>query len=194
LTIADIMNIENTNDLSDIINETSFDTICLSHLRWDFVYQRPQHLLSRFTKNGRVFFFEEPIFTDEPTHLKTIEKADDLFILVPHISNADREKDLAGIEREMLHEAIASKRIKDFILWFYTPMAMDFAGDIEPLATVFDCMDELSAFRFAPPALLENERRLLGKADLVFTGGHGRFRKNPPTSARSPRRGSVSAA
>ena len=170
------MHIENTNVLPDIISKASFDTICLSHLRWDFVYQRPQHLLSRFTKNGRVFFFEEPIFSDNPTHLNITEKSDNLFVLIPHISNADREeKDINQIQRAMLDEAIRSKEIDNFILWFYTPMAMDFAGDVEPLATVFDCMDELSAFKFAPPALIENEKRLLSKADLVFTGGQSLF-------------------
>lgn len=156
--------------------ENKFDTVCLSHLRWDFVYQRPQHLLSRFTKNGRVFFFEEPIFTDDETHLKVTEKADNLYILVPHISHADRDsKDVNEIQREMLDEAIRSHEIKDFIAWFYTPMAMNFAAHLEPLATVFDCMDELSAFKFAPPELIENERRVMEKADLVFTGGQSLY-------------------
>ena len=68
-----------------------FDVICLSHLRWDFVYQRPQHLLSRFTGNGRVFFFEEPVFSDRPTYLDISDKDENLFILVPNISNSDRE-------------------------------------------------------------------------------------------------------
>ncbi|MBS1795576.1 MAG: glycosyltransferase family 1 protein [Acidobacteria bacterium] len=151
------------------------DVICLSHLRWDFVYQRPQHLLSRFAKNGRrVFFFEEPVFTDEPTELKAVEKEENLLVLVPHIAHEDREN-AAAIQREMLETVVETEELDDFIVWFYTPMAMDFAADFDGKAVVFDCMDELSAFKFAPPALVENEKRLLEKADLVFTGGQSLF-------------------
>lgn len=157
-------------------NSVSYSLICLSHLRWDFVYQRPQHLLSRFAKERNVYFFEEPIFTDEPTRLDVSQREDNLFILTPHISHADREsRNLAEIQREMLDGFISAENIKDFVLWFYTPMALDFASHLEPLVTVFDCMDELSAFKFAPPELLENERRLLEKADVVFTGGQSLY-------------------
>ena len=152
------------------------DLVCLSHLRWDFVFQRPQHLLSRFARATRVFFFEEPIFSDEPTFLNVGEREKNLFVLTPHISNSNREtKNVAEIQREMLDQILQSKNIDNFILWFYTPMAMDFASHLEPAVTVFDCMDELSAFKFAPPELIENEKRLLEKADLVFTGGQSLY-------------------
>jgi glycosyltransferase involved in cell wall biosynthesis len=75
----------------------------------------------------------------------------------------------------MLDKFIESENIKDFVLWFYTPMAMDFAAHLQPAVTVFDCMDELSAFKFAPPELIENERKLLEKADIVFTGGQSLY-------------------
>jgi glycosyltransferase involved in cell wall biosynthesis len=171
------MNINNALNLPSIQgNSQNFDTVCLSHLRWDFVYQRPQHLLSRFARNGRVFFFEEPFYTDEATHLKITEKSENLFVAVPFVSNTDKENsDVSQIQREMLDEMIRSNDVNDFILWFYTPMAMDFAAHINAKATVFDCMDELSAFRFAPPELIENERKLLEKADLVFTGGQSLY-------------------
>ena len=152
------------------------DIICLSHLRWDFVYQRPQHLLSRFARDARVFFFEEPIFTEEPTRLDISQREDNLFVVVPHISHSDRENgNVADIQREMLSELINSKSVKEFVLWFYTPMAMNFADHLKPAAIVFDCMDELSAFKFAPPELIENERRLMEKADVVFTGGQSLY-------------------
>jgi glycosyltransferase involved in cell wall biosynthesis len=157
-------------------NSVSYSLICLSHLRWDFVYQRPQHLLSRFAKQRNVYFFEEPIYGDEPTWLDVSRREDNLFVLVPRISHADRDRrSVAEIEREMLDEFISTENIDDFVLWFYTPMAMDFASHLEPLATVFDCMDELSAFKFAPPELIENEKRLLEKADVVFTGGQSLY-------------------
>jgi len=153
-----------------------FDLVCLSHLRWDFVYQRPQHLLSRFAKNRRVFFFEEPVFTGGETHLEISPREDNLSVVVPHISHADRDaKNIADIQREMLDDLFELQQIDSFVLWFYTPMAMDFAVHLKPLATVFDCMDELSAFKFAPAELIENERRLFEKADLVFTGGQSLY-------------------
>jgi glycosyltransferase involved in cell wall biosynthesis len=157
-------------------NSVSYSLIVLSHLRWDFVYQRPQHLLSRFAKERNVYFFEEPIFSDEPTRLDVGRREDNLFVLVPRISHADRDnRNVAQIQREMLDRFIASENIEDFVVWFYTPMALDFAAHLEPQTTVFDCMDELSAFKFAPPELIENERRLLEKADVVFTGGQSLY-------------------
>ena len=150
--------------------------VCLSHLRWDFVYQRPQHLLSRFARRNRVFFFEEPIFTDGETRLDISPREDNLFVLVPHISHVDRKSgNVTDIQRAMLDEIFVSQNIEDFVLWFYTPMAMDFSAHLQPLTTIFDCMDELSAFKNAPPELIENERRLLEKADLVFTGGQSLY-------------------
>jgi len=163
--------IENTSLLLE-----DFDLICLSHLRWDFVYQRPQHLLSRFAKNRRVFFFEEPIFIDGDTHLKISLRENNLSVVVPHISHADRDnKNVVDVQRELLDDLFNSQEINNFVLWFYTPMAINFAAHLEPQATVFDCMDELSAFKFAPPELIENERRLFKKADLVFTGGQSLY-------------------
>jgi UDP-galactopyranose mutase len=157
-------------------NSKDYDLICLSHLRWDFVYQRPQHLLSRFARRRRVFFCEESIFVDGETHLEISPREDNLFVLVPHISHADRENgNIADIQRAMLDEMLDSQNIENFVLWFYTPMAMDYAAHLEPLVTIFDCMDELSAFKSAPPELIENEKRLLKKADLVFTGGQSLY-------------------
>jgi UDP-galactopyranose mutase len=157
-------------------DSVSYSLIVLSHLRWDFVYQRPQHLLSRFARERSVYFFEEPIFGDEPTRLDVSRREDNLFVLVPHISHNDRAaRSVEEIQREMLDGFIASEGIQDFVLWFYTPMAMNFAAHLEPKATVFDCMDELSAFKFAPPELIENERQLLEKADVVFTGGQSLY-------------------
>ena len=158
------------------LNSEEYDLICLSHLRWDFVYQRPQHLLSRFARQRRVFFCEEPVFIDGETRLEISPREDNLSVFVPQISHADREnKNVADIQREMLDDLLGSQNIENFVLWFYTPMAMDYAAHLQPLVTVFDCMDELSAFKFAPPELLENEKRLLKKADLVFTGGQSLY-------------------
>ncbi len=158
-------------------NESSnFDLVCFSHLRWDFVYQRPQHLLSRFAKQRRVFFLEEPVFIDDSTKLETTHREDYLFTVVPHISHSDRETgNIEEIQRKLVDRLFLEKNINKFAAWFYTPMALGFAGHLHPLATVYDCMDELSGFKFAPPELLENEERLFRQADLVFTGGQSLY-------------------
>ncbi len=170
------MNKNSVNSLESKDKIENLDVVCLSHLRWGFVYQRPQHLLSRFAKTGRVFFFEEPIFSERPTFLDVSEMENNLFVVVPRISHEERERgDVSKIERAMLEKLIQSKEIKNYLLWFYTPTAMEFTAHLKPSLTVFDCMDELSAFKNAPPELLENEKRLLEKADLVFTGGQSLF-------------------
>ncbi len=152
------------------------DVICLSHLRWDFVYQRPQHLMSRFARNGRVFYFEEPIYIDGETHLAVSERGENMFVCVPQINHQDGiEKGTYEIETAMLDELISANKIENFIEWFYTPMALEFAAHLKPALTVFDCMDELSAFKFAPPELLANEQKVIERADLVFTGGQSLY-------------------
>ncbi len=163
-----------SNNSENFTEAFSKDVICISHLRWDFVYQRPQHLISRFGKNGRVFYIEEPIFADNETYLDITEHNDNIFVVVPHIQCAE-ENEAVELQREMLDSLISSEKIDDYILWFYTPMALDFADHLEPDLIIFDCMDELSAFRFAPPELIENEKRLMAKADLVFIGGQSLF-------------------
>ncbi len=151
--------------------------ICFSHLRWDFVTQRPQHLMRRFAQTQTVFFWEEHIPCDHP--LPYLEHhpfpADGIIALrprLPHWWNADQVE--AGL-RELLDMFVATSLRAEPLLWFYTPMMMPFAEHLDAAAVVYDCMDELSAFRFADPALLEREARLLARADLVFTGGYSLY-------------------
>lgn len=150
------------------------DVLCFSHLRWDFVYQRPQHLLSRFAKETRVFFIEEPIFDGHSARFDVSERADDLHIVVPHIP-VSANGDTFGFLRSHLDKLIGDHNITDYISWYYTPQMLPWSADLKPRAVVYDCMDELSAFKFAPADLLENERRLLERADLVFTGGQSLY-------------------
>lgn len=154
----------------------NFDLVCLSHLRWDFVFQRPQHLLNRCAKQRRVFFIEEPIFDDGPMRLDVSPREGGVFIVVPHlpageIADVTRDAVLQGLI-DSLFEKYAINR---YVLWYYTPMAMAFTRHLEPLAIVYDCMDELSAFKNAPPALREREAELFKRADLVFTGGQSLY-------------------
>lgn len=149
------------------------DLVCLSHLRWDFVYQRPQHLMGRFARERRVFFFEEPVFHDGPPRLEVSSRPEGVEVAVPHLPHGTDPERAEAHQAGMLRELLAAHGVEDFVLWYYTPMAVAFSADLEPApaAVVYDCMDELSLFRGAPPALLEHERTLLARADLVFTGG-----------------------
>jgi glycosyltransferase involved in cell wall biosynthesis len=148
------------------------DIVCFCHLRWDFVYQRPQHILSRFAKRSRVFVVEEPIFTDQPSFLNVSNRDEQLFIITPHLSHGVNASDHMQAQRELLSPYFHNLGLKDFILWYYTPMAMPLASVLPtPTLVVYDCMDELSAFKFAPADIREREAKLLEVADIVFTGG-----------------------
>lgn len=162
---------------------STIDLLCFSHLRWNFVYQRPQHLLSRFARHTRVFFIEEPIFHDGANRLQINEPSKNVFVVVPHLQHGLSEAEVLENQREMLNNLVSVMEINKYFSWYYTPMALPFSDHLEPTITVFDCMDELSAFKFAPVALKENEQRLLKKADVVFTGGYSIYEAKRNTHA-----------
>jgi glycosyltransferase involved in cell wall biosynthesis len=150
------------------------DWICFSHLRWNFVYQRPQHLMSRMCKSHRVFYIEEPVF-DDGMHYDIQQQSDTLWVVVPHLLREMSEESIHISLREFLSRLLVNMNIKRYACWYYTPMALIFSDHLIPLITVFDCMDELSGFKFAPQALKDLEKKLLRRADVVFTGGHSLY-------------------
>jgi glycosyltransferase involved in cell wall biosynthesis len=150
------------------------DLICFSHLRWNFVFQRPQHLLGRAAKQYRIWFIEEPIWGDE-YKMSSCQQADGLTVLVPHLPHGTSPEDALQLQRQLLDEFIQRERISNYIAWYYTPMALSFTDHLKPSMTVYDCMDELSAFWGAPPQLLEQEKQLIKRADLLFTGGYSLY-------------------
>ncbi|MEG3089436.1 UDP-galactopyranose mutase [Sphingomonas sp. PB4P5] len=139
--------------------------------------QRPQHLMRRFARDRRVYVWEEPIGCDHP--LPYLEyhpfPQDDVIALRPRLphwwSAAERETGLAAL----LDMFVASSLTTPPILWFYTPMMFGFAQHVTAAAVVYDCMDELSAFKFADPALIAQESALIARADVMFTGGQSLF-------------------
>ena len=148
--------------------------ICFSHLRWNFVFQRPQHLMSRFARDMDVIFWEEPIeiAPKETAYLK-IREAEDapgVRIVVPHLPQDMPQDAREAALTRLLDAHLASVR-GPLVAWYYTPMMLTFSRHLEPDVTVFDAMDELSKFKFAPVKLLELEQELIDKADVVFTGG-----------------------
>lgn len=149
--------------------------LVLSHLRWDFVFQRPQHLMTRAARDYEVIFFEEPQEDDGAVpRLDRFERAG-VLVVRPVLPRGLSPEVSAARQRALLGTLLALRTGRKLALWFYSPMFMPVAGQLPADAVVYDCMDELSAFRGAPPAMLEMERRLLARADLVFTGGRSLF-------------------
>jgi UDP-galactopyranose mutase len=153
------------------------DVVCLSHLRWGFVYQRPQHLLSRFARSHRVFFVEEPVFTDDDAPRMESHLCQDtgVTIVVPRIPNGLSQATIETMQKLLLNNLISEQNIRSYLLWYYTPMALPFSSHMKPDFTVFDCMDELSAFKDAPQEMKDRESELLRRANIVFTGGQSLY-------------------
>ncbi|MCA1562205.1 MAG: glycosyltransferase family 1 protein [Acidobacteria bacterium] len=161
------------------------DVICFSHLRWNFVFQRPQHLLSRCAREHRVFFFEEPMFDASrgwreagraaEAPYATVDVDDSgVRVVVPHLCESHRGHEAPAL-RALLDDLIDRERVQPSVLWYYTPMALHFSGHLEAPAIVYDCMDELSGFSGAPPGLRDAERALMERAGVVFTGGRSLY-------------------
>lgn len=147
--------------------------IVFSHLRWNFVYQRPQHLMSRLSEHYRVLFIEEPVKTDGASRLDVIPRGPTLEVLVPHtpIDAAGFHDDQLAAVQGLLADHLQENAIDDYVAWFYTPMALPLLAPLQPRAVIYDCMDELSAFWHAPRQLRQRETALMKMADFVLTGG-----------------------
>lgn len=146
--------------------------LCFSHLRWNFVYQRPQHLLGRAAKHFQVLFLEEPVAREGATPMLELHPLPNgVTVAVPVLPPGLDGHAAAAAQRQLLDDWLAPQRGRPRVLWYYTPMALAFTDHLSADLTVYDSMDELSAFRGAPPRLLELERELFRRADLVFTGG-----------------------
>lgn len=151
------------------------DLLCFSHLRWDFVYQRPQHLLSRAAKSRRVFFWEEPIAAEVDLPALVTFMREGVCVVRPQLPKAIFDDGRDQALRELLQGFLESQHVTEYVAWYYTPMALAFTSQLRPAATVYDCMDELSAFQGAPPKLKTREAELFRAADVIFTGGRSLY-------------------
>ena len=154
-----------------------YTLLCFSHLRWDFVLQRPQHLLSRFASDHPVIYWEEPIMVQEGTAPRIDTRVcswSGVTVVTPRLPAGLAPARQKSALRELLDGFLAT-RAGLFVRWYYTPLMLPFSQHVPAAAVVYDCMDELANFKFASPDLVPLERQLLDQADIVFTGGFSLF-------------------
>ncbi|MEZ4869138.1 MAG: glycosyltransferase [Caldilineaceae bacterium] len=173
------------------------DLICISHLRWDFVWQRPQHLLSRLAQQHPLLFVEEPVTDTEikDPYLETYpgrtpgahgDGAATVTVARLHYPSQDHywigynDARTQRCYEKLLLEYLTHRGSPNPLLWLYTPMGAPFVETLQPRLLIYDVMDELSAFKGAPADLKEADRRLLQQADLVFTGGLSVYQARQP--------------
>ncbi len=146
--------------------------ICFSHLRWNFVFQRPQHIMTRLAATYQVIYFEEPVWVDRDAlpGLNYEHCPSGVTVVTPRLPDGIADPD--AVLRELLDGLIGDTAPGEPVLWYYTPMMLAFSAHVGASLVVYDCMDELSNFRFAAPDLAEREAALLRRADVVFTGGY----------------------
>jgi len=151
--------------------------IVFSHLRWNFVYQRPQHVQSRLALRWRVIFIEEPVPGAAQPHLERFQPVPGVQVWRPHVTGdiPGFHDDHLPVLQSMIADAMGEQHVTDYWIWFYTPMAVPLATGLAPRGVVYDCMDELTAFKNAPRQLVQRENALFRMADLVFTGGRSLY-------------------
>ena len=151
------------------------DVVCFSQLRWDFVFQRPQHLMSRAARTRRVFYVEEPrLTTRRVAYLRQRMSPDGVLVCTPYLPRITHESAPPAIAA-LVRDILDAERVRRPVVWYSTPMAEPIGREIDAACRVYDCMDDLAGFRHASRRIHEHETRLLATADLVFTGGQSLY-------------------
>lgn len=158
------------------------ELIVLSHLRWDWVWQRPQHLVSRLGSRCSTWYVEEPLTPSPDFHGKNrinhavVDGLNRAWLEIPeqghHVGFFD---DVLPDYIEQL-PALLGVPAQERVVWMYTPLALELALALKPTTLVYDVMDDLAAFKDAPPELVVRQRQALRRADVVFAGGRSLHR------------------
>jgi glycosyltransferase involved in cell wall biosynthesis len=164
------------------------DLVVLSHLRWDWVWQRPQHLISRFAQNRRTWFVEEPRHGDVPAPRLVTQEAGPVTRVWLEMPDADGpnawNNPQAELVAPLLDEIIGADVPRD--VWLYAPTAIEVARALRPRLLAYDVMDDLASFADAPPEMELRMKRALTVADIAFAGGPSLYRS--AASVRGERR------
>jgi glycosyltransferase involved in cell wall biosynthesis len=163
------------------------ELVVLSHLRWTFVWQRPQHIISRLATDRRTWFVEEPLACDVAAPRLCMENHGSVtrvWLEVPgdgHGVPGDGPGRHVGFDH--LGAATYAQAVQQLLgasenrtVWLYTPMALDIANALQPSKLIYDVMDDLASFKGAPAELRLRHRQALRQADVVFTGGRSLHR------------------
>lgn len=155
--------------------ETS-DLLVFSHLRWNLVFQRPQHLMSRFANFRRVYFIEDPVISRISIEkLELAETPEGVTVVTPRIPETMNQAEQDNVMALFINQLISEEGIEEYSAWYYTPMALNWTRHLRPDFIIYDCMTELSKFKGNPEDIVERETELLSRASLVFTGGQSLF-------------------
>ena len=176
-------------------SSTPYSILVHSHLRWDWVWQRPQQFLTRLSARHSVLFVQGPLVEDgefEPFFRLTQAEGFPNVTLMDSVFPRERFQDGEWVDAQrtrLVQEATGGPLAGKFdapVQWFYDPMAVpSFLGKMNEQANVYDCMDQLSQFKFAPPPLVERERILLQAADVVFAGGRKMWEDKKKSNANA---------
>jgi glycosyltransferase involved in cell wall biosynthesis len=160
------------------------ELIVLSHLRWDWVWQRPQQLMSRLGKAPArtTWFVEEPLtpagveVTDNRLGTQQVDGLTRVWLEIPeqgrHVGFFD---EVMPDYIEQLPRLVGAPK-GERVVWIYTPLALEAALALQPTTLVYDVMDDLAAFKDAAPELIVRQRQALRRADVVFAGGRSLHR------------------
>lgn len=162
------------------LSPSSCSVVCFSHLRWNYVLQRPQHLMERFARSTNVYYVEEAVRGGDENKLEVSVVGPNLTRIVPSLREGLSDDAEITVEKELLARFFIERDITQYIFWYYTPLALTVSDHFNPALIIYDCMVDLATFRFSPQSVREREMELLRKADLVFTGGQSLYeaRKN----------------
>ena len=162
-----------TPDRLSLLRPARPPLIVLSHVRWSFVCQRPQHLLTRLASWFDVTVIEEPVFADGEPALMSATHQNGVEVLTPRtkeFASGFHDSQLNAL-RPLIADFMASRGLKEPLVWLTTPLALPLVADLEPRAVVYDCMDDVASTRVAPQELAARDKALMALADIVLTGG-----------------------
>jgi UDP-galactopyranose mutase len=160
------------------------DLICMSHLRWDHVYQRPQHLMVRAVQSRRVLFVEEPVISDDTEPGVALRVTPEgVTVLVPQLPRGTAASVAAPHHAELIRLCAEDLGITRYALWMSTPLARELTTELEPIGVAYDCMDEWPEAVTPSGGISPSEAELLQRADVVFVGGQSLFRARRPLHA-----------